>query len=286
MFHPWLRRSSRDGSCGQLPNDLRVDLDGRRSASRMEGIDLTSSFGRPWFVPRTLGDSIRVFGSEAPERAAPHPLAPGADRFYRYAAGDSVTIATAGRRVTIRGVTVTPKQAQGAFITGTLWLDVASGDVTRFTFRFVGTELWATPDGNTPQDSASARRESGYVSRIVQLDADLEYGLQDNAHWMPYRQVLSGRFTIPFGVDAVVPFEARTTFDDYVINRGTVVVFDAPFPDSSTASSHPGIAAGDPRFVAEGDGAQRLPIRSGPGTGRGTSPTADATRSTVPLLIR
>ncbi|MBA2291013.1 MAG: hypothetical protein H0W15_01010 [Gemmatimonadales bacterium] len=216
-----------------LPNDLRVDLDGRRSASRIEGVNLTSSFGRPWFVPRTLGDSIRVFGSEAPERAAPHPLAPDADQFYRYAAGDSVTIATAGRRVTIRGVTVTPKQVRGAFVTGTLWLDVSSGDVTRFTFRFVGTDLWATPEGATSRDSAKARRESGLVSRIVQLDADLEYGLQDNAHWMPYRQVLSGRITIPFGVDAVVPFEARTTFDDYVINRGTQVVFDAPFPDST-----------------------------------------------------
>ncbi len=217
----------------RLPNDLRVDLDGRRNASRMEGVNLMSSFSRPWFVPRTLGDSIRIFGSEAPERAAPHPLAPGADQYYRYAATDSVTIATASRRVTIRGVTVTPKHARGAFVTGTLWLDVSSGDVTRFTFRFVGTDLWATPDGPTARDSASARRESGFVSRIVQLDADLEYGLQDNAHWMPSRQVLSGRITIPFGVDAVVPFEARTTFDDYVINRGTQVVFDAPFPDSS-----------------------------------------------------
>src|SRR4051812_7326940 len=67
----------------QLPNDLRVDMVGRRSASQLDGVDLSSTFSHPWFVPRTLGDSIRIFGaSQTPSRAAPHPLAPGADRYY------------------------------------------------------------------------------------------------------------------------------------------------------------------------------------------------------------
>ena len=216
----------------QQPNDLRVDLQGRRSASRVEDVNLTSSFSRPWFVPRTLGDSIRVFGSDAPERAAPHPLSRGAEAHYRYAAADSLTITTGGRAVTIRSVTVIPKHEGGAYVAGRLWLDVATGDVARFTFRFVGDELWANPDGATARDSANARRSSRLVSRIVQLDADLEYSLQDGRFWMPYRQVLSGRVTVPLGVDVVVPFEARTTFDDYDINTGVRVVFDAPFPDS------------------------------------------------------
>ncbi len=216
----------------QLPNDLRVDLQGRRSASRIEDVDLTSSFGRPWFVPRTLGDSIRVFGSDAPEKAAPHPLSRGGEAFYHYAATDSITITTGGKQVRIRGVTVTPKRASGAYVTGKLWIDMTTGDVARFTFRFVGDALWSRPDGATAKDSADSRRESRMVSRIVQLDADLEYSLQDNTHWMPYRQVLSGRVMVPFGVDVVVPFEARTTFDEYEINTGARVVFDAPFPDS------------------------------------------------------
>ena len=218
----------------QLPNDLRVDLLGRRQASRLEGVKLVSSFNRPWFVPRTMGDSIRVFGSDAPTRGAPHPLAPGADRFYRYAAGDSLSIATGSKRVTIRSITITPKAAGGAYVVGKLWVDVLTGDVARFTFRFVGTDLWATPDGNTRGDSAEARRANRLVSRILQLDADLEYGLQDNRYWMPYRQVLSGRITVPLGGDLVVPFEAATMFDDYVINGGVKIVFDAPFADSST----------------------------------------------------
>src|SRR6185312_14314927 len=55
----------------QLPNDLRVDLLGRRSASQLQGVDLATTFSHPWFVPRTLGDSLRIFGaSQTPSRAA------------------------------------------------------------------------------------------------------------------------------------------------------------------------------------------------------------------------
>ena len=234
----------------QLPNDLRVDMLGRRSASQLEGVDLASTFSHPWFVPRTLGDSLRIFGaSQTPSRAAPHPLARGADRFYRYVAGDSVIIATSARRLTIQSVTVTPKFADGAYVAGRIWLDVTTGDVVRFTFRFVGTQLWV--DSNelvNGKDSASATRDSKFVSQILELNADLEFSLQDNQHWMPYRQVIAGKVSMPFGVDFAVPFEAKTTFDDYVVNSGRKVVFDAGFPRDTNARGRNGgrLVAGNP----------------------------------------
>src|SRR6187549_2448098 len=43
----------------QLPNDLRVDVEGQRSGSRSGTLQLTSVFDRPWFVPRDVGDSLR-----------------------------------------------------------------------------------------------------------------------------------------------------------------------------------------------------------------------------------
>ena len=36
----------------QAPNDLRLDILGRRNASRSKDITLSSDFTRPWFVPR------------------------------------------------------------------------------------------------------------------------------------------------------------------------------------------------------------------------------------------
>ncbi|HEX3928960.1 MAG TPA: hypothetical protein VHW65_13265 [Gemmatimonadales bacterium] len=248
----------------QLPNNLRVNILGRRTESRLASVDLTSTFSRPWFVPRTLGDSIRIFGADdAPSRAAPHPLSHGAERLYRYAAGDSVIITMGGRQLTIRSITVIPKLKDGAYVAGQLWVDVATGEVARFTFRFVGTELWSMSDKKTT-DSTAERSSSEFVSRILEIDADLEYGLQDKVHWMPYRQVISGRATMPFGIDFAVPFEAATTFDNYVINSGTPVVFDAPFPRDSTARR----------------GYSRVPVNRPPNGGRGARPrfAVDSTR--------
>ncbi len=216
-----------------LPNDLRVDLLGRREASRLDGVNLNSSFSRPWFVPRTLSDSIRVLGGDAPSRAAPHPLAAGADQLYRYAAGDSITIGMQGRQLTLRAIVITPRAEAAVAVAGRLWVDTQTGDVVRFTFRFVGRELWTLPDGDTPKDSAEARRGGAIVQQILQFDADLEYGLQENRYWLPRRQVLSGRVTVPLGGGLTVPFEATTTFDDYTINTGQAVVFTAPFRDST-----------------------------------------------------
>ncbi len=220
----------------QLPNDLRLDIVGRRSATKLEDANITSGFSRPWFVPRTLGDSIRLLDESGGARAAPHPLAPGADQWYRYAAGDSVVIASAGHRVTIRSVTVTPKQNGPSYVAGKLWLDVETGDLARFTFRLVGTEVWSVPDAPTHADSVTARRENSLVSRILEINADLEYALQDNTYWMPYRQMLAGKVSVPLGVNIVVPFEAITTFDDYSINTGSRITFTARFPDSTRSS--------------------------------------------------
>ncbi len=257
----------------QTPNDLRVDMLGRRSASQMEGMDIASTFSHPWFVPRTLGDSIRIFGaSQTPARAAPHPLSRGAAMYYRYAAGDSLKVTTSVGAITIQAITVTPKLVNGAFVAGKLWVDVNSGDVVRFTFRFVGTQLWAENDGpGGTKDSASAERESKFVSQILELNADLEFSLQENKYWMPYRQVIAGKIKMPFGIDFAVPFEAMTTFDDYAMNTGKRVVFDAPFPRDTTPHGRNG-----GRFVAgnaNGNG-------RGAGAGRGGPPPAAMPDST------
>ncbi|HLG05126.1 MAG TPA: hypothetical protein VI383_03170, partial [Gemmatimonadales bacterium] len=130
----------------QLPNDLRVEIIGQRSRTREFGGDgggeaqIFSSFTAPWFVPRGLSDSVRVFGSEFPERAALHPLAGDGPEWYRYRAGDTVSLTTGdGRRLRLTEVRVTPKRAGPALIAGKLWLDLATAEVVRLAFRYVGT---------------------------------------------------------------------------------------------------------------------------------------------------
>lgn len=209
----------------QLPNDLRVDILGRRSRMRSEEGDFRTIFSHPWFVPRSVGDSVRIFSDEFPATGALHPLATGGDRYYHYALTDSLRIAQPGMAaLRLYLIEVVPRRVAPALVTGRVWVDSASAEVVRMTFRYVGTQLYTRP-GVDGQDSASARRINTIANRIVTIDADLEYSLQDGRHWMPYRQVVSGVVKIPIITDAVVSFEATTTFDEYEINTGRPVDF-------------------------------------------------------------
>jgi hypothetical protein len=130
-------------------------------------------------------------------------------------------------------VDVTPRRTGPALIAGQMWLDSATAEVVRLTFRYVGTGLWTRPRGHRPSDSTSAQRINRVVNEIASVDADLEYGLEDGRYWMPRRQVVSGRVRIPVLSDLVIPFRATTTFEEIEVNTGRPVAFEVPLPDSA-----------------------------------------------------
>ena len=223
----------------QRPNDLRVDVIGRRARSRSE-IRLSSVWDRPWFVPRSVDDSVRIFSDEFPATGALHPLAPEAPAWYRYGlAGDLSVTPGQGGTLRLLQVEVTPRRTGLDLVAGEMWIDSASAEVVRFAFRYVGTGLWVRPEGSERSDSSSARLINRIANQIVSIDADLEYGLQDGRYWMPFRQVVSGRVRIPLVSDVVIPFRAVTTFDDFEINTGRPITFELPLspdrPDSVEA---------------------------------------------------
>jgi hypothetical protein len=230
------------------PNDLRVELLGARTrvsaligGSRSRGRadrdpEVEVSFGgRPWFVPRALGDSIRLLG--LPETAALHPLSPGAERWYRYAITDSATVSLPGRMVRAIAIRVEPKALGPSLVAGDIWVDAESADVVRLMVRFVGEYLWETPDGDTPHDSAAARKGSRWAQRFLSVDADLEYALLENRYWMPYRQMLDLTAEVNILVHGAAPLRTVTTFKDYEINTSAPLVFSAP-ADTGARGEH------------------------------------------------
>ena len=50
----------------QQPNDLRIDVIGRRFRARQRDLELSSVWDRPWFVPRGVDDSVRIFSRRVP----------------------------------------------------------------------------------------------------------------------------------------------------------------------------------------------------------------------------
>jgi hypothetical protein len=223
----------------QRPNDLRIDVLGRRARSRSE-VELSSVWDRPWFVPRSVDDSVRIFSDEFPATGALHPLAAGAPPWYRYELTGGLSV-TPGWGGTLRllQVRVTPRRTGPSLVAGEMWIDSASAEVVRLSVRYMGTALWVLPEGKTRSDSSSARRINSIANQFVSIDADLEYGLQDRRYWMPFRQVISGRVRIPLVSNLVIPFRAVTTFDDFEINTGRPIAFELPLgpddPDSVEA---------------------------------------------------
>jgi Haemolysin secretion/activation protein ShlB/FhaC/HecB len=218
----------------QRPNDLRIDVLGRRFRSRRRDLELSSIWARPWFVPRGVDDSVRIFSNRFPATGALHPLASTGPAWYRYAITGDLTVTPGAGRAPLRlfRVQVTPRRSGPALIVGQMWIDSASAEVVRLAFRYLGTALWVRPeDGRRGADSAKARRANSMVNRIVSVDADLEYGLQEGRYWMPYRQVIAGQVKIPLVSDLVIPFQATTTFEEYTINAGHPIVFELPLLD-------------------------------------------------------
>lgn len=218
----------------QAPNDLRIVALGRRSRSAYPNIEVGVSWTRPWFVPRFLGDSIRLLGSRGfPRRAAVHPLAAGAQDLYQYAITDSMELALPGRVVRALRVRVTPTRAEEALIAGELWLDGETAETVRLSFVFVGRRLWAEPAESAEPDSARARRTSGLAERIVRVSADLEYGLYEQRYWLPYRQAVTLDVEMPWVKNLVVPVRFITTFRGIMVNQGGALGFVVAPGDST-----------------------------------------------------
>jgi hypothetical protein len=223
----------------QEPNDLRVNILGTRAALPIVrivegfggGVEREAQdelrrqllFDRPWFIPRALGDSIRVMG--VPDHAALHPFADRALDFYRFAITDSVQLVTAQRTVRALELRVEPKRYGPALVAGNMWIDVETADVVRFDMIFLGDFVWDAPNEPTPEDSAAARKESAQANRFLSVEAQVEYALVDQQYWMPYRQLLAVTAEIPWLVNLAVPARAVTTFSDYTVNSNPPIVF-------------------------------------------------------------
>lgn len=229
----------------QAPNDVHVVTLGQRTATAFPNARVNARWTKPWFIPRFLGDSIRLLDQDFPTRAAVHPLAAGSDAYYRFAIEDSVELTLPGRSVSAVGVRVTPIRSDAALIAGEIWLDRESAETVRLSFAFVGRHLWADPESTTHRDSMRAEHQNELAARLVRVTADLEYGLFEDRFWLPFRQSLTLNLELPWFGNMVVPVNFITTFRNMRVNHGAPIAFTVPFPDSGSAAVR--LSAGERR---------------------------------------
>jgi hypothetical protein len=140
------------------------------------------------------------------------PLAPGAEAYYRYTAGDSETIRAPGAEpVHVREIRLHPRRPQWNLGVGSLWFDEGSGHLVRAVYRFAAPmnimEVARSKDPHSFDDVPIWVRPlifpmSANVSTVI-----IEYGLLENRFWLPTGglfegQARAGGMRFPFNLEA------------------------------------------------------------------------------------
>ena len=165
-----------------------------------------------------------------------HPLGDAAERHYRFASGDTLTVTLQGGR-TIRAIElrVTPRRDDPHTVRGTLWIDEESGALAQAAFRLARTvDILRDMNAIDEDDRDDIGKVPGFL-KPFEFDITLmtvEYSLWEMEHWLPRTMRFEG-----IGRAGVLKFPASTDLSyemiDVELDAPEVVAARAAAPDDS-----------------------------------------------------
>lgn len=171
--------------------------------------------------------------AEVDERELIHPIALGAEAYYRYATGDSLTITLPdGRAIRLRELRIEPRRPEWKLSVGSFWFDVDRGQLVRAAYRLAAPlDIWGIVDEEAKRDAAEARARGakpnpddevpGWAKGLMspmeaQLEAvTIEYGLYGGRFWLPRAQYAEGWARAAF---MRIPFKMEEGFKYASVN--------------------------------------------------------------------
>lgn len=152
--------------------------------------------------------------TQVDERDMVHPLAEGAEAYYTYAVGDSVTFRLPdGATVELRELLVRPRIARWNVAVGSLWFDARRGQLVRAAYRLaVPMDIWSVveEEDSTAQDEIPIWVKPLISPMRAQITAIIvEYGLHQGRFWMPRTNSAEGHVQVSF---MRVPFKFEQSF--------------------------------------------------------------------------
>ena len=223
-----------------------VQVTGSRSVVPIAGREGSSSVnGDISPVPYYPGSETLWIGSSAAKAAVDenegivHPIADGAEAYYTYESGDSVTFRLPdGKTILLRELRVRPREPKWNLAVGSLWFDMNGGQLVRAAYRMsVPMNIVAVAENDDPKAFADvpALIKPLMFPMTAQVSAiGVEYGLFEGRFWLPRLQVAEGSATV--GV-MHVPFKLEQKYEYADVNAG------APLPPIVIATAdtvHPG----------------------------------------------
>jgi Haemolysin secretion/activation protein ShlB/FhaC/HecB len=180
-----------------------------------------------------LGASIPYFPGNEPfwigsdiarstvnERELVHPIADGAEAYYTYETGDSISFKLPnGTVIQLRELKIRPRVPKWNLAVGSLWFDTKSGQLVRAAYRLsVPMDIWAVARDEDPKSMDDV--PVWVKPMITPMKAELaavavEYGLHEGRFWLPRLRLAEGSAQVSF---MHVPFKMEESFKYASVN--------------------------------------------------------------------
>ena len=216
------------GSRFVLPSVLgdKVDVDD----TEVPGIPYYPGRDDFWFgLPASLAESEEVMFI--------HPIAAGAEAYYRYHAGDSVLFdLPGGDQVRLYELRIRPREPSWRLAVGSLWFDAESAQLVRAVYRLaapIDAQFMLSHGDIEGADPIVARTMRALLSplRGTLQSLVVEHGLYEGRFWLPRTQTLEGDLQVSF---ARIPIRVEERFDYASVNGRMDSL--PPIPRSSEAA--------------------------------------------------
>jgi hypothetical protein len=173
-------------------------------------------------IPYFPGSESLLIGSglakaEVDENDLIHPLAQGAEAYYKYQSGDSLLIhLQGGRTIFVEELRVLPRSPKWNLSVGSFWFDRDTHKLVRAVYRLaVPMDVWemSKDDGEDPPPAAVRALVSplrGTISAIT-----VEYGLFEEHFWLPRTETFEGNAQASF---MHFPFTLEERFEYTSVN--------------------------------------------------------------------
>jgi hypothetical protein len=154
-------------------------------ASKVSG-DFTDAVTIPYFPGRESlwfpSSNFGVVKTDIDEREVIHPLANGAETYYKYATGDSVDIKLDGGRVIkLRELKITARTPQWRLFVGSFWFDRDGGQLVRAAYRLaVDLEIWDVASEESATDAVVSRETDRLRDSIARARLPRELYVKDS----------------------------------------------------------------------------------------------------------
>jgi hypothetical protein len=247
-----------------------IDVQGARSVFPMiEGMgDGDADLGTDTDIPYAPGRETLWIGSglakaDVADDEIIHPLASGAEAYYTYQSGDSVSFQLpGGQRIQLRELRIRPRQPKWNVAVGSLWFDAANARLVRAVYRMAQEmDIMAVAKETEEEETDPDNDIPAWVKpMITPMKANVsaitvEYGLHEGRFWLPRAQTIEGEAQVSF---MRIPFKLEQRYD-YASVNGTDPIPDMTVAFADTASDSVSRAARRERHRTECDtGTQRV----------------------------